>query len=170
MHQPVEALPAHRRRSPRRHRQSSTSTKLPVTLRRGATVRPSKRRHVVTIVAAPQARNGPVLVDANLRVHHHRLDDVEMLGQRGPACAADGIAHIHRRHAGMPEEDRVAVVLQPVGQEARSRVPNCSSSGYRWRHPHRLRSTPGSPRCRAGSRPGTAIGRSCSAARASIES
>src|ERR1017187_41515 len=110
----VEAL---RHRFTVRLNQEAVARDSPLRLNRPA----FKSGHVVSVVTPPEARDGDGLICPQTAIHHKRSRSVEMLAKRRAVFASDCIAHVERRHTGMPEKNSGRIVFQPIRQKARAK-------------------------------------------------
>ena len=104
--------------------QASTSTMLPVTLRSRRNGAAFKRRHVVAVVAAPQPRNGDLLVDANLPSTTIGLTILKCLASVGPPSLPTGL---HISIGAMPGCQKKMVLRSCSSQSVRKPGPVPSS-------------------------------------------
>ena len=71
---------------------------------------------VVSVLHDPQAEDGHLHADLDGGVQTAGLLVVEVPGEAGAERAADWLTELYRGHPAVPESERGAVVLQPVGE------------------------------------------------------
>ena len=72
--------------------------------------------HVVSVLHDPQAEHGHLHADLDGGVQTARLLVVEVPSEAGAEGAADWLTELYWSHPAVPESERGAVVLQPVGE------------------------------------------------------